>query len=248
MDQIPIYLYFTCKYIFQLSHHLKLIKEFLHLVISHLQVVRTVIGIKITIKNFMLWFHYLCQMSYINHELWYSQACVNMHPNKDHEVFTDICNSRLNFHKHLRIQARTQLCERMTGALVLSESKVSVSLTFHTFVHYRQLALICSAKTRAQRRWWHQSNPLLSQQKGSGGTSLWQLPESNHITAWMAEGSLSLYSSPAFRGKDWSECTKSASKPAKLLSWQKQLLSSAVQCLLPFPEGGSVFNWVTISL
>lgn len=130
VDQIPIYLYFTCKYIFQLSHHLKLIKEFLHLVISHLQVVRTVIGIKITIKNFMLWFHYLCQMSYINHELWYSQACVNMHPNKDHEVFTDICNSRLNFHKHLRIQARTQLCERVTGALVLSESKVSVPLTF----------------------------------------------------------------------------------------------------------------------
>lgn len=66
---MPMYSYFTCKYNFQLSHHLKLIKEFLHLVISHLLVVRTVIGIKITIKNFMLRFHYLCQMSYNNHEL-----------------------------------------------------------------------------------------------------------------------------------------------------------------------------------
>lgn len=128
VDQIPMYLYFTCKYNFQLSHHLKLIKEFLHLVISHLPVVRTVIGIKITIKNFMLWFHYLCQMSYNNHELRYSQACVNTHHNRDHEVSTEICNSRLNFHKPLRIQARTQLHERMTRALALSASKVSVSL------------------------------------------------------------------------------------------------------------------------
>lgn len=124
-----MYLYFTCKYNFHLSHHLQLIKEFLHLVISHLPVVRTVIGIEITIKNFMLWFHYLCQMSYNNHELWYSQACVNMHHNRDHEVSTEICNSKLNFHKHLRIQARTQLHERMTGALALSETKISVSLT-----------------------------------------------------------------------------------------------------------------------
>lgn len=69
MDQILTYLYFTCRYNIQLSHNLKLIKEFLHLVISHLQVVRTVITIKITIKNFMLWFHYLCQMSYINYKL-----------------------------------------------------------------------------------------------------------------------------------------------------------------------------------
>jgi len=36
---------------------------------SHLQVVRTVITIKINIKNFMLWFHYLCQMTYINYKL-----------------------------------------------------------------------------------------------------------------------------------------------------------------------------------
>lgn len=133
-----MYLYFTCKYIFQLSHHLKLIKEFLHLVISHLQVVRTVIGIKITIKNFMLWFHYLCQMSYINHELRYSRACVNMHHNRDHEAFTEICNSRLNFPKHLRIQARTQLCERMTGAVVLSERQVC-----HSHVHIDALQTTC---------------------------------------------------------------------------------------------------------
>lgn len=180
-----MYLYFTCKYIFQLSHHLKLIKEFLHLVISHLQVVRTVIGIKITIKNFMLWFHYLCQMSYINHELRYSWACVNMHHNRDHEAFIEICNSRLNFHKHLRIQARTQLCERMTGAVVLSERQDKCVTHMCILMHYRPLA---------------------------------------------------------FRGKDCSECTKSASKPAKFLSWQKQLLSSAVQGLLHFPEGGSVFD------
>lgn len=69
MDEIQTYLYFTCRYNFQLSHNLKLIKEFLHLVISHLQVVRTVITITITIKNFILWFHYLCQMSYINYKL-----------------------------------------------------------------------------------------------------------------------------------------------------------------------------------
>lgn len=135
-----MYLYFTCKYIFQLSHHLKLIKEFLHLVISHLQVVRTVIGIKITIKNFMLWFHYLCQMSYINHELRYSWACVNMHHNRDHEAFTEICNSRLNFHKHLRIQARTQLCERMTGAVVLSERQDKCVTHMCILMHYRPLA------------------------------------------------------------------------------------------------------------
>lgn len=161
VDQIPSYLYFTCKYNFHLSHHLHLIKEFLHLVISHLPVVRTVIGIEITIKNFTLWFHYLCQMSYNNHELWYAQACVNMHHNRDHEVSTEICNSRLNFHKHLRIQARSQLHERMTGALPLSESKVSVSLT-STLAYSRITHLICSAKTWAQGRGWHQAN-LLSQ-------------------------------------------------------------------------------------
>lgn len=184
-----MYLYFTCKYIFQLSHHLKLIKEFLHLVISHLQVVRTVIGIKITIKNFMLWFHYLCQMSYINHELRYSWACVNMHHNRDHEAFTEICNSRLNFHKHLRIQARTQLCERMTGAVVLSTVVREARQVCHSHSHIDALQTTC------------------------------------------------------FQGeKDCSECTKSASKPAKFLSWQKQLLSSAVQGLLHFPEGGSVFD------
>ena len=141
MDQTLTYLYFTCRYNFQLSHHLKLIKAFLHLVISHLQIVRTVITIKITIKNFMLWFHYLCQMSCINYKLWYSQTCVNMHLNRNREVSTEICNSSLNFGKHLRTQAKTQLHERMTRALVLSESKISMSLTnkLHLRIHINVL-------------------------------------------------------------------------------------------------------------
>lgn len=83
MDQILTYLYFLCRYNFQLSHDLRLIKEFLHLVISHLQVVRTVITITNTMKNFMLWFHYLCQMSYIiNYDI--TQTCVNMHLDRNH--------------------------------------------------------------------------------------------------------------------------------------------------------------------
>lgn len=57
-----------------------------------------------------------------------------MHLNRNHEVSTEICNSRLDFGKHLRTQDKTQLHERTTQALVLSESKIK-------YVTHKQRAL-----------------------------------------------------------------------------------------------------------
>lgn len=181
-------------------------------------------------------FHYLCQMSYNNHELWYSQACVNMHHNRDHKVSTEICNSRLNFHKHLRIQARTQPHERMTWA-VREQEKCVTHKHIAIFMYYRPLAIICSAKTWAQRRGWHQSSPLLIQQKGSGATSLWQLPASSHTTApWSLQH-------PCLQGKD-----AGLNAQNQHPNLQSSCPGRSSYSALHFPEGGSVFNWVITSL
>lgn len=182
MDQT---LYFTCRYNFQLSHHLKLIKAFPHLVISHLQVVRTMITIKITIKNFMLWFHYPCQRSYINYELQYSQSCVNMHLNRNHEISTEIYNSRLNLGKHLRTQVKTPW-KNDSATQVVRETDQYIGHEHRVLTHWHQCiigcwSLLAQLKHELRKRFWNQRSSLQSQLKDSHSTSLWLLPASNQV-------------------------------------------------------------------